>query len=406
MEKKITISLKDNSKNRNELLNRVENTVLFILHQICHRKIPKVFYTTLKSDVWVNSMDTNDFEMDENDDNSSINSNSSLFSLVQYQQLDEELSSLEILNYCKDLNINNNMRGSIINFANPRGRIKMSRMIIILAQAYKHLISEQIQTKRSFYYELKGGNAAHLFERPEIIDKNICHVANLLQCTTWDLGFIATSKGLVAGNLSFTFESGDKTNCCTPNGVLIPQIAANNAGQIVEINYSATSILIVEKESIFQKLLDEDCPRKLGVIIITGKGYPDVATRVFIKMLVDNISLPIFILVDANPHGFEIMCVYKYGSINLWWENENLICPTINWIGFYPSELIGLHLPRLPLTDNDKMKIRSLEKRFYINDDERKELKIMQQGKAEIESVAGISSRFLTSFYLKLKIPH
>lgn len=174
---------------RKELINRVENIVLFILHQICHRKIPKLFYTTSKRDVWVTSMDTNDFEMNDNDDNSSINSNSSLFSLLQYQQ-QEQLSSLEILNYCKDLNINNNMRGSVINFANSRGRIKMSRMIIILAQAYKHLISEQIQTKRSFYYELKGGNAAHLFERPEIIDKNICHVANLLQCTTWDLGNI------------------------------------------------------------------------------------------------------------------------------------------------------------------------------------------------------------------------
>lgn len=90
----------------------------------------------------------------------------------------------------------------------------------------------------------------------------------------------------------------------------------------------------------------------------------------------------------------------------MWWENKNLICPTINWIGFYPSELIGLHLPRIPLTHDDKMKIRSLEKRLYINDNERKELKIMQQGKAEIESVAGISSRFLTSFYLKLKIPN
>ncbi|KAK0161340.1 hypothetical protein PV327_009820 [Microctonus hyperodae] len=405
MEKKITIALKDNSENGEELINRMENTVLFIIQQIYCRKIPKLFYTTSKPDIWttpMESMDTNDLEMNDNDDNSSINSNISSFSLLQYQQ-QEQLSSLHILN---NLNVNNNMRGSVINFANARGRIKMSRMMIILGQAYKNLISKQIQTKRSFYYELKGGDAAYLFKRPEIVDKNICHVANLLQCTTWDLGFIATSKGLVAGNLSFTFENGNKTNCCTPNGVLIPQIATNNSGQIVEINYSAMSILIVEKESIFQKLLDDDCPRKLGVIIITGKGYPDVATRAFVKMLVDNISLPVFILVDANPHGFEIMCVYKYGSINLWWENNNLICPTINWIGFYPSELIGLHLPRLPLTDDDKIKIRSLEKRSYINDNEREELKIMQQGKAEIESVAGISSRFLTSFYLKLKIPH
>lgn len=45
-----------------------------------------------------------------------------------------------------------------------------------------------------------------------------------------------------------------------------------------------------------------------------GKGYPDINTRLFVKQLSCKLKIQILALVDANPFGIEIMCVYRYGS--------------------------------------------------------------------------------------------
>jgi meiotic recombination protein SPO11 len=46
------------------------------------------------------------------------------------------------------------------------------------------------------------------------------------------------------------------------------------------------------------------------------KGYPDLATRQLVKMIFwDKMKIPIFILVDADPHRFDIMCTYRFGSM-------------------------------------------------------------------------------------------
>ena len=53
----------------------------------------------------------------------------------------------------------------------------------------------------------------------------------------------------------------------------------------------------------------------LHCILITGRGYPDVATRCFLKHLSDSFgALPVYALVDCNPDGLQILAQYKVGS--------------------------------------------------------------------------------------------
>lgn len=49
-------------------------------------------------------------------------------------------------------------------------------------------------------------------------------------------------------------------------------------------------------------------------IFFQGKGYPDINTRLFVKQLSCKLKIQILTLVDANPFGIEIMCIYRYGS--------------------------------------------------------------------------------------------
>lgn len=103
-----------------------------------------------------------------------------------------------------------------------------------------------------------------------------------------------------------------------------------------DIVSSARFVLIVEKDATFQRLLDDDfCAKLSPCIMITvrfssvflfcflgggvtstsstqssapacvdqGKGVPDVNSRLMVRKLWDTLHIPVFALVDADPHG-------------------------------------------------------------------------------------------------------
>lgn len=45
-----------------------------------------------------------------------------------------------------------------------------------------------------------------------------------------------------------------------------------------------------------------------------AKGYPDVSTRVLLARLEAQLKVPVLAVVDADPHGIHIMCVYRFGT--------------------------------------------------------------------------------------------
>ena len=51
------------------------------------------------------------------------------------------------------------------------------------------------------------------------------------------------------------------------------------------------------------------------------------------------LSIPILALVDADPYGMDILCVYKYGSLSLEHEGQQLAAGRLHWIGVRLSEL-------------------------------------------------------------------
>ncbi|XP_034551737.1 meiotic recombination protein SPO11 isoform X9 [Notolabrus celidotus] len=142
-----------------------------------------------------------------------------------------------------------------------------------------------------------------------------------------------------------------------------------------------------------------------------GKGMPDVNSRLMVRKLWDTLHIPIFALVDADPHGMEIMCVYKYGSVAMSFEAHSLTVPSVMWLGLLPSDLQRLRVPEdalIPLTKRDQSKLNSLLERPYLSSqsDWQKEMELMQQSKvkAEIQSLDAIAPDFLTSIYLPNKL--
>ncbi|TFK74062.1 DNA topoisomerase IV, alpha subunit [Pluteus cervinus] len=246
-------------------------------------------------------------------------------------------------------------------------------------------------TKRDAYY-----NDVPLFKNQRVVDKLVDDLAATFEMERADLCIRATSKGLVAGaHLLMSLHSGEEVQCKDSEGTIIP------SGEDIasfSISEDIFWVLLVEKDAVFQTL----CYYKLSNfpslpgpgIVITGKGYPDVATRHLVKTLSDNLPrhVPIVALVDGDPYGIDIMSVYKYGSQSLSHENDKLAAKRVKWLGLWATELESLGISEeklIPMTKEDDKKALSMLRResTHLPVRWREELSHMLENhrKAEIE---------------------
>ncbi|KAI4180102.1 MAG: hypothetical protein LQ346_007058 [Caloplaca aetnensis] len=79
----------------------------------------------------------------------------------------------------------------------------------------------------------------------------------------------------------------------------------------------------------------------VGLQNLQAKGYPDIATRAFLRLLSTSVHPPplVYALVDFDPDGIAIMSTYKHGSFTLFHESANLKTPTIRWLGLRSGDL-------------------------------------------------------------------
>ncbi|XP_042318494.1 meiotic recombination protein SPO11 isoform X3 [Sceloporus undulatus] len=246
------------------------------------------------------------------------------------------------------------------------------------------------------------------FGNQRVVDDIITDISCMLKIPRRNLHILSTSKGCIAGNLSYIEEDGTKVNCTCSTTAAV----SSNVEGMRNLITDAKFILIVEKDATFQRLLDDDfCNTMSPCIIITGKGVPDVNTRLLVRKLWDSCHVPIFALVDADPHGIEIMCIYKYGSRSMSFEAHNLTVPAIRWLGLLPSDFDRLNIPKsalIPLSKQDQSKLASLQMRPYIayQSTWKNELDIMatSQMKAEIQALNSFSSDYLSRVYLPNKL--
>ncbi|XP_076291939.1 meiotic W68 [Lasioglossum baleicum] len=372
-EKSIDFPVEDNLAFREQLIARIEDVVSTMTEQLCSGRLPSVSCSSSQS---YSSLGTQKIE----------DSKIEFESQEDFDRIVEE----------KD----QNDKKTVIDFARSRGKEKFALTMTVMAAAHRLLITNTTITRRSLYYDLKSGNTLNLAPEQRHVDLAVNQAAKILNCAPWELNLLPTSKGLAAGELTLTVIDNRIIDCSVPGGALVPHIASN----LISVRTRAEMVLIVEKDSVFQKLLEEDCTRMMNCILVTGKGYPDVATRMLVKLLAEKMALPVYALVDADPFGVDIMCVYRFGSASLSNQEASLACPNVRWLGVHPSELVALGVNTIPLTEYDLSKLNAIEGRPYMTETFLRELRIMRTGKAEIENVSSFSRKFLSVTYLPCKI--
>ncbi|OAX44147.1 DNA topoisomerase IV, alpha subunit [Rhizopogon vinicolor AM-OR11-026] len=282
--------------------------------------------------------------------------------------------------------------------------------------AHEALVDDVPLTKRDMYYK-----DVPLFKAQGTVDRLVDDLAVTLDLERADLKIRAASKGLLSGTgLTIHLLGGETIYINDLEGTLIP------TGETIErfvLVGNISWILVVEKEAVFQTLCRfqfASHPSLPGPgLIITGKGYPDVATRQLVKTLSDNLPthIPIVALVDGDAYGLDILSVYKYGSRSLRHQNDKLAARRIEWLGIWISEIADLEIDLdalIPITLHDEKKALAVLSRSTDFLPRRwrhvKELTRMlhTRRKAEIEILSSSPGKRFTSLihYLSHKMCH
>lgn len=218
----------------------------------------------------------------------------------------------------------------------------------------------------------------------------------------------ANDRGLVVGRVSYR-DNGDLIDC-TKQGSSGKNVNPMQ-DHITDLESDAEFILVVEKQAAFLRLAEDKFYEKYPCVIMTGSGQPNVATRIFLRTMSNDLQLPVFAIMDSDPYGLDILRVYGLGSKALSYESYELATPDIKWLGVRPSDLDKYNLPqncRLPMSKMDISRAKMMmEERFVkVRPEWIKELKIMVETKqkAEIQALASRGIKFFTEEYLPTKI--
>lgn len=112
----------------------------------------------------------------------------------------------------------------------------------------------------------------------------------------------------------------------------------------LQLRTSAKYVLIIEKDAIFKRLLEEGFHKKyLPCILITGGGMPDLATRMLLHKIWSSCQqqlLEILSLFDYGPYGFRILFCYKFGSIHDGINSSAFAINSIKWLGLHSKDVV------------------------------------------------------------------
>ncbi len=166
---------------------------------------------------------------------------------------------------------------------------------------------------------------------------------------------------------------------CFGSDVLISSI-----DEIISINLQCDYVLVIEKEAVFRTLASSSFFNKhRGLsqyghrgLLITAKGYPDIATRHLLRRISDTIEtsetpsarcVPLICLVDYDPHGVEILATYKFGSATMAHDSDTLATSCLKWLGVHAEDFLDSDMGVMEFNSRDRSKINNiLEKEWLV----------------------------------------
>jgi len=268
-------------------------------------------------------------------------------------------------------------------FQRSFGNISQTRsftsVVMVMSFVHQLLLSNRTTTTREVYYVF----VTHFRSQREC-DSAILDVAKILDVPRRALGLSASPKGWFCGCVEITRKgilpsgkdisgSVDGTAISSMQGLPITRewIERDDNGKAdggIEIRVSsknAKCILVIEKEGVYNRLSEERLFDRFPCILVTGKGFPDLATRALVHTLYNELKIPVLGLCDGNPYGISVLALYHCAGDRMGVDGGTKYGVPIKWLGLRHSHVAELEeeLPKTvfqKLSDLDYKRIDTL----------------------------------------------
>ena len=119
----------------------------------------------------------------------------------------------------------------------------------------------------------------------------------------------------------------------------------------------ARACLVVEKDAVFNTLVQDQFLLSEGIVLITSMGFPTWAARDAVALL-SRAGVPTFALTDCNAAGLHI------------WQSYAKHAPQVRWLGIRPSDVERYKtlarteaIAGVPNTPNDVVMLQNIQKK-------------------------------------------
>jgi DNA topoisomerase-6 subunit A len=283
----------------------------------------------------------------------------------------------------------------------------------LVASACKDLLDSGKTTSiRDLFYMTKhtlGRTSENTFDVQEESDPIIEDLEVTIRALREELHLFASNRGSLVGELTLV-DGGDTINArrMGTGGWAVPSIVEKDVIQFKKC--SAEFILLVEKDAVWRRLNEDKFWKKHKCVLIQSNGMPARGVRRLVRRLVEELKIPLYVLVDNDPWGLYIYSVIKQGSINLAYESMRMAVPQARFLGLSSFDRERYELPdSVTITLGPKDETRAKQMMGYPWFKPRKwqrELKKMLDSKVKLElealSAKGIS--FISQQYLPKKL--
>ena len=289
---------------------------------------------------------------------------------------------------------------------------------ILVGSGCKRLINEGKTTSiRGLYYMLKHtieGTKEETFDDQSDCDPIIEDLEVTLDALREELHLYASNRGNMMGDLTLidlVMDANREINCSQVgrNGFSIPSIVEPETIKFVKHN--CKFILHVEKDTVFNRFVEDGVWKKYKCLLTHGSGQPPRGVRRMLHRLHNELKLPIYCLLDNDPWGYYIYSVIKQGSINLAFESKRMAVPGARFMGLRSKDYERCDLNAsvtIKLSDTDKKRLKQIanypwfEKKAHWQ----KEIKKMLSNdfKLEVESLISKDISYVTEEYVPQRL--
>lgn len=293
------------------------------------------------------------------------------------------------------------------------GQARKFMQTFLVASACKDLLDARKTTSiRDLYYITKhtiGDTRQNTFEEQEESDPIIEDLEVTIDSLREEMNLFASNRGAMVGDLTIV-DAGDTIDLrrLGSGGWSVPSIVEDHVIQFRKCD--AEMILLVEKDAVWRRLNEDKFWKKHKAILLHGQGMASRGVRRLLYRMVQELKLPLYVLVDNDPWGFYIYSVVKQGSINLAYESVRMAVPAARFVGLSSYDAEKYDLPdnvtiRLDDTDERRAKQMLAYPWFQRKEWQREVQHMLKRGvKLELEALSAKGISYISEEYLPRKL--